>query len=155
MPHIHEKIDFVVSAWIVYKDKILLVYHKEQQTWLPIGGHIELEETPEKALFREVKEECGLDIEVIGEKPPYFDKSSTKFLLAPTYIDIHPINDNHWHIALEYFAKAKSDVVRLADREHDKIRWFTEKELDESQHNILVEIKFLAKKALEAVKQIK
>ncbi len=71
MTHIHEKIDFVVSARIVYEDKILLVYHKLLQKWLPVGGHIELDETPEEAIFREVKEECGLDIEVIGEKPPH------------------------------------------------------------------------------------
>ena len=67
MPHIHELIDFVVDIYIVYKDKVLLIHHKELKKWLPIGGHIELDEDPEEALFREVKEECGLEIEVLGD----------------------------------------------------------------------------------------
>jgi len=153
MPHIHEKIDFVASAWIVHEDKILLVYHKLLQAWLPVGGHIELDETPDEALLREVKEECGLDIEIIGEKPPYIEGSSARFLWRPAYVDIHPFNYKHQHIGLEYFAKAKSSSVRLAEDEHEKIKWFTEKELDDPQYNIPIAVKFLAKKALEAAQK--
>ncbi|TSC75227.1 MAG: mutT/nudix family protein [Parcubacteria group bacterium Gr01-1014_30] len=152
MSHVHEKIDFVVSAWIVYEDKILLVYHKLLQMWLPVGGHVELDETTDQALFREVKEECGLDIEVIGEKPPYLEGSSARFLLRPAYVDIHPFDDKHQHIALEYFAKAKSNSARLSEREHEQIKWFTERELDDPQYNVPIAVKFLAKKALRSVK---
>lgn len=153
MAHIHEKIDFVASAWIVYEDKILLVYHKILQNWLPIGGHIELNETPDEALFREVKEECGLEIEIVGEKPPHVEGSLTKFLLRPAYVDIHPFNDKHHHIGLEYFAKAKTDQVKLAEDEHERIKWFTEEELDSPEYNVPHAVKFLAKKALEAVQK--
>ncbi|MCH7730854.1 NUDIX domain-containing protein [Patescibacteria group bacterium] len=150
MAHLHEKIDFVVGAWIVYKERILLVFHKGQQTWLPIGGHIELDEDPEQALFREVQEECGLEIEIIGEKP-HLENSSTKFLLAPAYLDIHPIKNKHYHVSLEYFARAKSDQVQLAHDEHREIRWFTAAELEDPQYDILSAIKFLAKEALQKV----
>lgn len=154
MPHIHEKIDFVVSAWIVYNGRVLLVFHKGQQMWLPIGGHIELDEDPKEALYREVKEECGLDIEVMQEarSPDYPSESTTKLLPTPAYLDIHPINSTHRHVALEYFAKAKSNTVQLADDEHDEIRWFTLSELDEPRYNILPAIKFFAKDALRKVK---
>jgi len=154
MPHSHEKIDFVVSAWIVYSGRVLLVFHKGQQTWLPIGGHIEPDEDPEEALYREVKEECGLDIEIIREKKNtgYPLESTTKLLPMPVYMDIHPINKTHRHVALEYFAKAKSDAVKLAKGEHDEIRWFSESELNESRYNILPAIKFFAKGALKTVK---
>lgn len=150
MPHIHDLIDFVVSAWIVYNSRVLLVFHKGQQTWLPIGGHIELDEDPIEALYREVREECGLDIEVIGtiKNPDYPSESTTKLLLTPAYLDIHPINNAHRHVALEYFAKAKSDTIKLADGEHDRIRWFDVSELDEPKYNILPAIKFFAKEAL-------
>ena len=60
MPHIHEKIDFTVSLFIVEGERVLLVHHKKLNCWLPIGGHIELEEDPEQAAYREAKEECGL-----------------------------------------------------------------------------------------------
>ena len=50
MPHIHEKIDFTVSLFIVEGEKVLLVHHKKLDRWLPIGGHIELElRVPERA----------------------------------------------------------------------------------------------------------
>ena len=121
--------------------------------WLPVGGHVELDETPDEALFREVKEECSLDIEVIGEKPPKVEGSSTRFLMRPAYIDIHPFKDKHQHIGLEYFARAKSNQVKLAPDEHEQIKWFTEKELDDPQYKVPHAVKFIAKKALEAVQK--
>jgi ADP-ribose pyrophosphatase YjhB (NUDIX family) len=52
MPHIHELYDFVVTVFIVHKDKVLLVHHPRYGKWIPMGGHIELDEDPEEALFR-------------------------------------------------------------------------------------------------------
>ena len=66
MPHIHEKIDFTVEVFIVYKNKVLLRMHDKVKKWLGPGGHIELHEDPWKPL-REVKEEVGLTVELIGE----------------------------------------------------------------------------------------
>ena len=64
MPHIHELIDFTVGVYIVHDSKVLLVHHKKFDKWLSVGGHIELHEDPEEALFREVKEETGLEIKL-------------------------------------------------------------------------------------------
>lgn len=147
MPHIHKLIDFVVDIYIVYKDKVLLIHHKELKKWLPIGGHIELDEDPEEALFREVNEECGLEIEVLGEKPKVQSKG-TKFLYSPVFLDIHDISDTHKHVGLYYFAKAKSDNVVLNKKEHNEIRWFKEEELDDSKFNLDQAVKFYAKEAL-------
>lgn len=60
MPHIHERYDFVVNAFIVFNNKVLLVHHPKYDKWLPMGGHVELDEDPEEALFREIEEETGL-----------------------------------------------------------------------------------------------
>ena len=49
MAHLHEKIDFTVSLFIVEKGKLLLIHHRKLDRWLPIGGHIELDEDPEQA----------------------------------------------------------------------------------------------------------
>lgn len=67
MPHIHDKYDFVITVFIVYKDKVLLVHHPRYDKWIPMGGHIELDEDPEQALFREIKEETGLEVEIFSE----------------------------------------------------------------------------------------
>jgi 8-oxo-dGTP pyrophosphatase MutT (NUDIX family) len=154
MAHIHEKIDFVVSVWIVYAGKVLLIFHKGAQKWLPIGGHIELDEDSDEALFREVKEECGLEIEIVGEekRAGYPTDSTKKLLLTPAYVDIHPIKEGHRHLALEYFARAKSDKATLASEEHDEIRWFSREELKDPKYNLMPDIIFFAEEALKRVR---
>lgn len=147
MPHIHEKIDFIVEAFVVHNNRVLLIFHKQLQKWLPLGGHIELDEDPEQALFREVKEESGLDIEVLAKKPPYIFEGK-KFLYTPSYLDIHDISSTHRHIGLVYFAKAMSDDIHLAPDEHEQIRWFSETDLDDSQFFLSPDIKFYTKEAL-------
>ena len=49
MAHIHEKIDFTVAIFVVHDGKILLIHHRKLNKWLPLGGHIELDEEPEIA----------------------------------------------------------------------------------------------------------
>ena len=70
MPHIHDKIDFTVAIFVVQQAKVLLVHHRALGKWLPLGGHIELDEDPEQAALREAREESGLDVELLGERPP-------------------------------------------------------------------------------------
>ena len=151
MPHIHELIDFVVTVYIVYGDKVLLVFHKQLQKWLPIGGHIELDEDPEQALFREIQEECGLEVEILSSKPD-IGNEGRKPLLTPNYLDIHKISDTHSHTSLTYFARAKSDTVKLAEREHDDIRWFSESNLENPDFAIQEDIKFYAREAIKRAK---
>lgn len=151
MPHIHELIDFVVDVLIIHKNKVLLVFHKQSKKWLPIGEHIELDENPEEALLREVKEECGLEIEIMGNKPRIKSKG-TQFLYAPVFLDIHDITDNHKHIGLYYFVRAKSEKFIFNQKEHDDIRWFNKKELEDPKFNLSSAVKFYAKEALNRAK---
>jgi 8-oxo-dGTP pyrophosphatase MutT (NUDIX family) len=148
MPHIHDLIDFVVSIFIVNKNKVLLVHHRQLNRWLPIGGHIELNEDPEEALFREVKEECGLEIEVLACKPN-IKSEGTKFLYTPSFLDIHKISETHKHVELVYFAKSKSDKFVFNKEEHKDIRWFGGEDLSKPEFDISPAVRFYAKKALK------
>ncbi len=148
MPHIHEKIDLTVVGFIVANSKVLLVLHKKLGKWLPPGGHVELDEDPDQAIFREILEETGLEIELFEGKPEKLS-SNTEFLHTPQYVDIHKISDTHRHIGLTYFARPRSGEVKLAEREHDDIRWFTELELDDSKYKLMPEVKFYACKAIK------
>lgn len=146
MPHIHEKYDFVVTPFIVFNDKVLLVNHPRYQKWIPMGGHIELDEDPEEALYREIKEETGLEVEIMSKRPPVIS-SGTKFLLNPHYLDVHEANPPHKHIALIYFAKAKSSSAVKSD-EHTEIKWFTEAELIDTKYNLSEAVKFYSLEAI-------
>ena len=68
MAHLHEKIDFTVAIFVVHDGRVLLIHHRKLDQWLPLGGHIELDEDPEAAALREAKEESGLDVELISGK---------------------------------------------------------------------------------------
>ena len=151
MPHIHEKIDFCADALIVHENKILLIFHKKHKIWLQIGGHIELDEDPQAALLREIKEECGLDVEIVGKKEPDITVEGTKFLYPPAFMNIHKINDTHKHIGLFYICKAESDAFVHNKEEHDDIRWFSKEDLDNPEFKLSESLKFYAKEALDRV----
>src|SRR3989344_3796965 len=108
MPHIHEKIDFTVEVFIVYKNKVLLRMHDKLKIWLSIGGHIELDEDPVQAIIREVKEEVGLDIKIMGNAEGPLSGSPENrgytYLIPPRYLGRHPVFAGHEHITLVYFA---------------------------------------------------
>ena len=114
MAHIHEKIDFTVAIFVVHDGKILLIHHRKLDKWLPLGGHIELDEDPEQAALREAKEESGLDVELLGERPPT-TSPGTRALIAPRFLDIHRINDTHEHIGMIYWARPKERRARPSD----------------------------------------
>lgn len=148
MPHINKLIDFTVVAYVVHDNKVLLIFHRALQKWLPLGGHIELDENPEQALFREVKEESGLDIEVLAEKPAN-EFSGRTFLYAPSFLDIHDIEGGHRHIGMTYFVRAKTENVSLAEKEHEDIRWFTEDDLADPKFKVPEDVQFIARQALD------
>src|SRR5436305_6380568 len=121
MPHIHEKIDFTVAIFVVKDGQILLIHHRQLDKWLPLGGHIELDEDPEMAALREAREESGLEVELLGERHPT-SEPGTGALIAPRFLDIHRINKTHEHIGLIYWAQRVKGEIALARGEHHDIR---------------------------------
>jgi ADP-ribose pyrophosphatase YjhB (NUDIX family) len=151
MPHIHEKIDYSVDVYIVNGDAVLLRMHDKYHKWLAPGGHIELHEDPTEAAVREVREEVGLNVELIGEAAPGFEEGDRE-LLTPRFMNRHPISDTHEHISLVYFARSNSREVQQGESEiSDHIKWFTREELDDPQWQVGERIKLHAKAALDAL----
>ncbi len=149
MPHIHEKIDFCADAIIVNKDAVLLRYHDKYDMWAFPGGHIELDEDPEEAALREAKEETGLTVVLIGNRPPERDDGERE-VLSPRFINRHRISDSHEHLSFYYFAV--SDTRETKPHESEKpteLRWFTKTELDDEKYGVLERIRYYAKAALD------
>jgi 8-oxo-dGTP pyrophosphatase MutT (NUDIX family) len=148
MAHIHEKIDFTVAIFVVQHGKVLLVHHRKLDKWLPLGGHIELYEDPEAAALREAREESGLDVELIGERPPTTEPG-TRALIAPRFLDIHRITETHEHIGLIYWARPKNGSLALSAEEHHHIRWCSKEELDGLEPRMSNAVRWYCCKAIE------
>ncbi len=152
MPHIHEKIDYTADTFIVYKNKVLLRKHDKYKKWFQVGGHVELDETPDVAALREVKEEVGLDVKLIASRTAPIYQGDYKELTPPWYMNIHKINDTHSHIGLVYFATADTEDLVL-EKPDDECKWFSLDELEANEYGISDTVLFYAKEALKVCTQ--
>ena len=110
---INLKKHFTASALIKNDEgKVLLVYHKKLDVWLYPGGHIEANETPDEAVVREVKEETGLDVEIVGELATKLnDEEEDVSVLHNPYIILCErikAKEEHYHIDMVYACKTTS-----------------------------------------------
>jgi 8-oxo-dGTP diphosphatase len=56
-----KKVD-TVHAYCFYDGKLVLVYAEKKGYWTPAGGHVEINESIEEAVTREVKEETNMRV---------------------------------------------------------------------------------------------
>lgn len=148
MPHIHEKIDFTVEVFVINKNKVLLRLHDKYKIWLSVGGHIELDEDPNQAAIREVKEEVGLDVKLADDLlNKSLDHDDFRELIPPKSINRHHINEVHEHVSMIYFATSKDDNVK-PEKNSDVWKWLTKEEV-ERMPDLRPDIRFYALKALE------
>lgn len=133
MPHIHEKLDFTASVFIVNGDAVLLRKHEKYDKWLQPGGHIELDEDPAEAAIREVREETGLEITLLGECPELKSvEGAIRSVRVPRFMNRHTAQaaTGHEHVDLIYLGT--SATRELSPRPEEKtceMRWFTRDEL--------------------------
>jgi len=127
--------------------------HDKHKIWLAPGGHVELDEDPEEAALREVKEEVGIPITFIGEAP-VTGEDNEKELRQPEFVNRHFVNDTHEHISFVYFATSDTRETNPMEGETtDGFKWFTEAELDNDAFGVKPRIRHYAKAALEASKK--
>lgn len=107
--------------------KILLVHHKKLNKWVQPGGHIEQNEDPERAAIREVKEETGLDIKLLGERFP-----TEQDFIRPLGIQRTVKENGDVYISIIYPGiPVVRKLVELNWEESNSIGWFTREELND------------------------
>lgn len=125
------KTDLTVGGYIFYKDKVLLIHHKGRDLWLPVGGHIEKNETPDKALIREVKEETGLNIKILNVSDLPKEGNVKENLAVPFYVNVHPVGD-HDHCCFFYICKATNPEDLVINKELKNFSWFSKDDLNKN-----------------------
>ena len=127
------------SCYVVDFDnlELLMVYNKKLDKWLQPGGHIEQGESPIETAIREVKEETGIDIELIGNKfqgniePIAVENYETKIGLM---------------LDIQYVGITKNK--KIVDKENNNARWISIEELKNSNNideEIIEKFEFIIK----------
>lgn len=140
MPHIHSETnqhDLTVTAYIVRVDtlepKVLLHMHRKLNILLPVGGHVELSETPWQAIAHELIEESGYSLDQLDIlQPKSRIKKMTKVVQHPYPLSMntHVIPTNHFHTDIEYAFVADSDPAMNAQKgESLYFQWLNSDEL--------------------------
>lgn len=122
------RIDLVVAGCIFNKNKLLLIHHRKLDKWLPVGGHIKDNETPDDALLREAEEEVNLDIKILGQSSIPLVSDTKRNLATPFYVNIHPIGD-HNHCCLFYLCEVLNPKELRINKELKDARWFLREDL--------------------------
>lgn len=141
--------DFTVAVFVVHDDHVLLHKHAKLGMWLPPGGHIEPNELPDEAAIREVEEESGLAVELVGPRGVEVDDPHAPLqLIRPEGIQLEDISPGHQHIDLIYFAVPIHATRETLPGVLEGMRWMRED--DFPSITLTDEVATWARKALAA-----
>ena len=114
-PRDNEAFRFPVSVkGVILRDGKVVLLRNDRDEWELPGGKLELSESPEACLAREVAEELGLDVEA-------------ELLLASWVYSISP--DVHVLVVAYGCSESAPSEAVLSD-EHKELRWFPLAEVD-------------------------
>ncbi len=146
------KTDLTVGTFIFHEERVLLILHRKLNMWLPVGGHIEKDETPDDAIIREAKEETNVDITLISIPTLPLIGNTLTHLATPFYVNVHNVG-NHNHVGFYYVSYAYNPSSLLINKEEVlDAAWFTHNEVISSQL-ISDEVKLLITMAYEELKK--
>jgi len=134
MAHNNYYLDLCVDTYVVNQGSVLLRFHDKYKFWGTCGGHIDAGQDANEAALREVKEESGLDVELIGPATwSHQDTKENKDLVPPIFINRHSINKNHDHSAFIFAAKSESREIQPHEDEDQEVefKWLNATELKE------------------------
>lgn len=94
--------DWAVAVFVVWRDRVLLHRHPKLGLWLPCGGHVEDGELPDEAAVRELLEEAGVRVRLVGPHP--VDAPGPQPLTRPRGVQLEAIGPGHQHVDLVYWA---------------------------------------------------
>lgn len=133
---------FTATAFVMdSRKRVLLLWHKRLQRWMPPGGHVDPDETPEDTARRECKEETGLDVEIVGDPSPDLfagNPAEGRMLVKPLAMLLEEIPESpergepaHQHMDFLFLARPLDETraVMVAEAESGAFRWFTRTEI--------------------------
>ncbi len=128
---------FTASAFVIdSRKRVLLLWHKKLQRWMPPGGHVDENELPEETAKRECKEETGIDVEIAGADSPedlFRENPAEGCMLKKPFcflLENIPATSEqpaHQHMDFVYLARPldETQTLTLEEKEGTELQWFT------------------------------
>ncbi len=128
----------------------LLMNHRKLGKWVPPGGKIDPNEIPDVAAIREVKEETGLDVKLIGEVAPV-----PGGYIRPFGVQLNEVIPGaKEHIDLIYVAVPIGNTkLQVSEREAADLKWFTIDETQNDELNTFPSVRTWAQKFSQEIKK--
>jgi ADP-ribose pyrophosphatase YjhB (NUDIX family) len=148
-----QDVRYVVGGYVVQHDRALLLWHLDLARWVPAGGRIEVGagEYPHEAVVREVREEVGLNVDVMRSPQPGVIDDVAQAMPTPAGVQEITVSPVTRYLDFVYFCEVVSGDLTLDYREARAYKWFTREDLD--RYPLLPHVRGFATRALEAAKQ--
>lgn len=120
-----------------HRDRFLLVWHNATGLWVVPGGHVDPDEAPHEAAAREVMEETGIQVQILGQRLdlpgmyPHPHPITVQEIPAPA--KPHKGEPAHHHIDMLYVAAAARPDLAGGDEGVGAAVWAALGELDMSK----------------------
>lgn len=154
MAHNNYYLDLTAETYVVNDGAVLLRLHDKYGMWIAPGGHIDAGQDANEAAIREVLEEVGLKVTLVGPSGwRQEDTATNKDLVPPIFMNRHRINDVHEHSSLIFAGLSESrDIVPGEGEKETECCWVTREELEkmrDEDSRLRLEVYKYALKALE------
>ncbi len=150
---------FVATIYVVNDGATALHEHDKLDMWLPPGGHVDRDELPHVAARREVREELGLDVDLVAPTGE-FETDTARSIPRPQHflledIDVCDGEVAHQHIDFVFYGSAESrDIAPSAgEQPADDWEWFTPEKLDQRADELAEDVREIGQQAIETVGQ--
>jgi 8-oxo-dGTP pyrophosphatase MutT (NUDIX family) len=130
------------TTYILHEDKVLLIYHRKLQKWLPPGGHLMPHELPHEGAIREAKEETGIDVALIPQENIWIETRPNgrsierPYLCLLEYIPELNGEEAHQHIDLIYIGKPVGGKIKHNHQETEAICWLSLENLEKLEREV-------------------
>lgn len=132
---------FTATAYIIESERVLMIYHRKLQKWLPPGGHIDENELPYEAAIREALEETGVEIEILSDEHIWVNRWNASSIPRPFLSLLEEIPEYkdqpaHQHIDFIFAARPVGGAEIVNHQETGGLKWFTLHEVENLEEDV-------------------